>query len=237
MSMQRIKAGLYQIRLPGVNAFLLDSNSDGLVLIDTGVPGSTDKIAKAVRVLGCDLTDIRHILVTHCHSDHTGSLAELKVETGARVYMHQAAARLVETGNVMQRLLPAPGLISKILYRTVLSSLPKTVEPATADELVGDGDEIPIAGGISVIHTPGHTPGHVVFLARDWSAAFLGDAAMNILGLRLMFTYEHLRQGVMSLTKLCDYDFDLACFGHGDPIRRKAVSRFRRKWARRGTGV
>ena len=70
MSVQPIQPGLYRIRLPGVNAFLLGSDSDGLTLVDTGVPGSADRITDAVHSLGRDLTDIRQILVTHCHSDH-----------------------------------------------------------------------------------------------------------------------------------------------------------------------
>jgi glyoxylase-like metal-dependent hydrolase (beta-lactamase superfamily II) len=234
MGVQRVKPGLHQIRLQGVNAFLLESNGDGLVLIDAGVPGSTDEIARAVQSLGRDLTDIRHILVTHCHSDHTGSLAELKAATSARVYMQKSDAEVLKTGKVMGRLRPSPGLINRILYRTVVPSLPTTVEPVAADEFVEDGDEIPIAGGIRVIHTPGHTPGHVVFLALDWSAIFVGDAAANLLGLRLMFTYEQVQQGVMSLAHLCRQDFDVACFGHGPPIRRKAGDRFRRIWGRRG---
>ena len=48
MSVQPIQPGLYRIRLPGVNAFLLDSDSDGLTLVDTGVPGSADRITDAV---------------------------------------------------------------------------------------------------------------------------------------------------------------------------------------------
>jgi glyoxylase-like metal-dependent hydrolase (beta-lactamase superfamily II) len=233
LSIRRIKPGLYQIRLRGVNAFLLESESDGLVLIDTGVPGSTGRISEAVDSLGRCLSDIRHIFVTHCHSDHTGSLAELKDATSACVYMHRSDARLVQTGQVMQRLLPAPGVVSKVLYRAVVPSLPKSVEPVSADVLVDGGDQVPVAGGIRVVHTPGHTPGHIVFLANAWNAAFIGDAAANILGLRLMFTYQNVRQGVMSLAHLCEQNFDLACFGHGPPIRTSAGARFRRLWARR----
>jgi len=109
MSVQPIQPGLYRIRLPGVNAFLLDSDSDGLTLVDTGVPGSADRITDAVHSLGRDLTDIRQILVTHCHSDHSGSLAELKALTSARVFMHRNDGRLVVTGQVMRRLIPSPG--------------------------------------------------------------------------------------------------------------------------------
>jgi glyoxylase-like metal-dependent hydrolase (beta-lactamase superfamily II) len=236
MSVQKIQPGLHQIRLPGVNAFLLDSVSDGLTLVDTGVPGSVIQIRKALYSVGRDITDIRQILVTHCHPDHSGGLAELKALTSARVFMHRRDAMLVAKGRAMRRLLPSPGILNALLYRLVIAPKPTTVTRSKTDVLVGNGDEIPIAGGISVIHTPGHTEGHVVFLARKRGVVFVGDAAANVLGLRLMIAYEHLQQGIMSLRHLCRYDFEVACFGHGPPILQAAASRFRERWGPRGSG-
>jgi len=180
--------------------------------------------------LGRDPTEIKNILVTHCHPDHAGGLAEMKALTSARVFMHRRDALLVATGQAMRRLLPAPGILNAILYRSMIAPKPTTVPPSKADELVENGDVIPVAGGISAIHTPGHTEGHVVFLARKHGVAFLGDAASNLLGLRLMIAYEHLQQGIMSLRQLCRHDFDVACFGHGPTIRQGASNRFRERW-------
>lgn len=45
-----------------------------------------------------------------------------------------------------------------------------------------------------------------------------------------MIAYEHLQQGVMNLRHLCRYDFEVACFGHGPPIRQAAASKFRERW-------
>ena len=224
--------GLHQISLPGVNAFLLDAESDGLVLVDAGDKGSGRRILAAIGALGRDISDLRHILVTHCHPDHAGGLAELKSMTSARIYMHRRDAMLVATGRAMRRLLPTPGVFNRILYQVMIAPKPKTVSPVKADVLVGNNDVIPVGGGISVIHTPGHTEGHVVFLAEKKKAAFLGDAAANLYGLRLMMAYEHVQQGVMSLQHLCRFDFEVACFGHGPPIRLGAGKRFRDRWGR-----
>jgi glyoxylase-like metal-dependent hydrolase (beta-lactamase superfamily II) len=230
MSIRQIQRGLHQIGLPGVNAFLLDSEADGLILVDTGVAGSVGMLREAVRSLGRDITEVRHILVTHCHPDHAGGIAEIKALTHARVYMHRRDAMLVAVGRAMRRLRPSPGILNAVLFKLMIPLESTTVPPARADVLVGNGDEIPVAGGISVIHTPGHTEGHLVFLVRRRRVLFVGDAAANLLGLRLMMAYEHLQQGVMSLRHLCRFKFDVACFGHGAPIRQNAVGRFRDRW-------
>jgi ribonuclease BN (tRNA processing enzyme) len=106
MSVEQVVPGLYAIPLGWVNAFLIDS--DALVLVDTGIPDSADMILHAVQVIGRKSSDVRHILVTHCHPDHAGSLAEMKKRTGASAYMHPLDAAITRTGKVAPDLKPAP---------------------------------------------------------------------------------------------------------------------------------
>jgi glyoxylase-like metal-dependent hydrolase (beta-lactamase superfamily II) len=56
--------------------------------VDVGDPNNTKAIQKAVQAISRQMSDIRHILVTHCHRDHAGSLAAVKQITGAPAYMH-----------------------------------------------------------------------------------------------------------------------------------------------------
>src|SRR5215207_10195881 len=94
MTIKQLVPGVYAIPLGPVNAYLIDDSDpspdsgQSLTLIDTGIPGSAEQIMQAVRELGRQPADIRHILVTHCHPDHSGSLAALKAATGADTYMH-----------------------------------------------------------------------------------------------------------------------------------------------------
>lgn len=87
MGTRQILPGLYQIsgRYSNGNVFLIDSGE--LILIDAGAPNNTKAIQEAVQAIGRQITDIRHILVTHCHRDHAGSLAAVKQITGAPAYM------------------------------------------------------------------------------------------------------------------------------------------------------
>ncbi|MCX6033766.1 MAG: MBL fold metallo-hydrolase, partial [Chloroflexi bacterium] len=82
--------------IPGVaaNPYLL-VDSDGLTLIDTGIPGSAQKIIRYIKRAGYSLRDLNRILLTHADYDHAGSLSELKKVTGARVYASLYEARAV----------------------------------------------------------------------------------------------------------------------------------------------
>lgn len=74
----------------GSNVFLLLDNS--ITLIDTGLRGRSASILNEVKRLGYKPSDIAHIILTHHHADHAGSLAELKNATGAKVMAHPADA-------------------------------------------------------------------------------------------------------------------------------------------------
>jgi len=228
----KVLPGLIRIVLPGVNCFALDGRDDGLILIDAGLPGRFRHIQRALKSRGWAVTDLRHILVTHAHADHTGSLAELQAESGANVYMHRSEARFVAEGSVTHRMTPSPGFLSKMLYYGIIARMPSQMPPAQTDQFVTDGDVLPLVGGIQVIGTPGHSEGHVVFLVRELGVLFVGDAAMNLLGLREIPAYENRRQGLMSLARLSRLDFEVACFGHGESINSGAEKAFRRKWGR-----
>src|SRR3977135_613408 len=162
MAAKLIVEGLWQISLGTVNAFLIDSGE--LTLIDSGFPDSAGKIVQAVESLGRNPAEIRHIIGTHCHPDHTGSLAAIKRLTGAPVYMHASDAAMVRKGESKRPLTAAPGLLRSLLYNLFVAHSSGKIEPCAIDYEIRDGTELPIAGGLLGLHVLGHCAGQVAFL-------------------------------------------------------------------------
>jgi glyoxylase-like metal-dependent hydrolase (beta-lactamase superfamily II) len=228
MDAKQVVPGLWAVKISFVNAFLLDSG-DGLALIDTGIPGSVPIIVEALRSIGRQPSDIRHILVTHCHGDHSGSLAEIKRLTGAPVTMHPIDAAMVREGQAMRPLRPAPGLINALVYRVLISKAPTEIEPTEIEHQVGDGESLPC--GLRAIHVPGHCSGQLAFLWPEHGGVLIAaDAAAKVSRLALSPAYEDINEGRRSLAKLGAMNFEVACFGHGKAISSGASGRFKQKW-------
>ena len=229
MATTQIVEGLWQINLGAVNAFLLDQGE--LTLIDTGMPKSEDKIVAAIESIGKKATDLKHIIVTHCHPDHSGSLAALKRISGATTYMHRDDAAMVRKGEGKRPMKAAPGLMRKIFYQIFVAHNAGKIEAATVDREIGDGTELPIGGGLKAIHAPGHCAGQLAFLWPRRRLLFAADACSNMMGLGYSLGYEDLALGQRALSKLMALDFDVAVFGHGNPITTGAAQKFRQTFA------
>ena len=229
MAAAQVVEGLWQINLGAVNAYLLDQGE--LTLLDTGIPKSEGKIAAAIQGLGKKPTDVRHIVVTHCHPDHSGSLAALKRLTGATVYMHATDAAMVRKGEGKRPMTPAPGILRGLMYRLFVAGNDGKIEASAVDREINDGMELPIAGGLKAIHVPGHCAGQLAFLWPRRRLLFAADACANMPNFGYALSYEDLALGNQSLRKLSALDFDVACFGHGKPITTGASQKFREKWS------
>ncbi|MDQ3286610.1 MAG: MBL fold metallo-hydrolase [Actinomycetota bacterium] len=163
MALEQIFPSLYRVPLKAVNAFVIDLGDDGLVLIDAGTPDDTKAILEVVGELGRRSADVRHILVTHCHADHAGGLAELKKATGAPAYMHPADAEMVRVGRALRPLTPTPGPLNRAVFWLFLRNGPKTLPATGVEHEVSDGEVLPFAGGIRAVHAPGHCAGQLAF--------------------------------------------------------------------------
>jgi glyoxylase-like metal-dependent hydrolase (beta-lactamase superfamily II) len=159
--------------VPGViaNAFLL-VDSDGLTLIDAGLPNSSGKILGYLHRLGYQPSDLKRILITHADMDHIGGLARLQGATGARVAAGAAEAKAIRAGDG-SRSLSRNGLLGALMGVVSLVAKPK---PCPVDEVLADGQVLAILGGLRVLATPGHTPSHISLWQAERKLLFSGDS-------------------------------------------------------------
>jgi len=224
--MKQISDHLYQVSLGIVNVFLLEGDN-GHTLIDTGVPGSADKVLAAIRKGGKNPEDIRHIVLTHWHPDHAGSAAELRQRLGARVYAHAADSDILAQGGGPRPRYLTPGLVNWLAFRLFINGMSPHIPPVAVDEQVTDGQVLPLGPGMQVVHTPGHSAGHMALLLTSEGVLVAGDLCANAAGLDYSIVYEDLAEGRQSILKAAALPFDQAVFGHGNALKTKAAQRLR----------
>lgn len=177
--MRRLAAGIWQIpTTKRDNAFLVEAD-DGYTLVDVGWGGAPARIEQELTSIGRSLTDIRRVVVTHAHPDHVKGAAELRARTRAPILIHAADAAWLASGRVPSS--GRSGALGRALDR--IPALHWT--PLTADGLLGDGDVIEATEGLRVVHTPGHSPGHIVLVHTPTGTALVGDSVFNRSGLTL----------------------------------------------------
>ncbi|MGA2110921.1 MAG: MBL fold metallo-hydrolase [Anaerolineales bacterium] len=163
--------------IPGVmaNPYLVIC-PEGLTLVDTGLPGSQRRILRYIARLGYQPADLKRILITHADLDHVGGLAALKAASGAKVYAHPIEAEAIAAGRSSRELKPR-NLLTRLTFR--LTSQLVRVSPMQVDGFLNDGQELPELGGLRVLATPGHTPGHVSFFSESTGVLFSGDSIVS----------------------------------------------------------
>jgi glyoxylase-like metal-dependent hydrolase (beta-lactamase superfamily II) len=230
MAVKRVIKGVHVVPMGMANAYLIEGE-DGLTLIDAGYPNKEAAVFGAIRGLGRSPDQLKHLIFTHGHPDHIGSAAAIVQQTGARTYMHPLDIPMTEDGGPFRPLRAAPGLLRRVLCK-LLYHPDERLEPVAINQALTAGEILPIAGGIEVIHTPGHCAGQVALLWRTGRMLFTGDVCMNIMGLGDPVGFESLKEGRASQRKLASLSFDAAGFGHGAPIPHGASTRFHNKYGK-----
>src|SRR5262245_60825865 len=75
-AMREVAEGVIEVPITFAHAYLVVTD-DGVVLVDTGLPGQSKRIRQALAETRRTVGDVRTILLTHWHADHTGAAAEL----------------------------------------------------------------------------------------------------------------------------------------------------------------
>src|SRR3954468_21484185 len=209
-----------------VNSFLLADEDGSLTLVDAGLKRADRKVLAALAELGKAPQDVTRIVLTHAHPDHAGGLAATTQATGANVLAHYRDAVYLQQGKPPQR-------DASSLSARVMSRFPSSFGKVDVGQTFQDGDLLPIGGGLRVVHTPGHSPGHVSLLHEPTGVLITGDAIFNVRGLRYSpATFcTDIKLSRETAERLADLDYEVVAFTHGTHVStgaREAVRAFLR---------
>ncbi len=148
---------VYYVGTEGLGAYLFKTD-DGLILLDGTTPQGGPMIEANIAKLGFKVSDVKILLNSHAHFDHSGGLAQLKKDTGAQVAAMEGDVSALEGG----------------FYLGSESNKAMGAPPVKVDRVLKDGDKVTLGGFTLTAHlTPGHSRGCTSW---GWTAKDAGKA-------------------------------------------------------------
>jgi glyoxylase-like metal-dependent hydrolase (beta-lactamase superfamily II) len=198
-------------------------DDDTVILIDAGTTGSLSEIKKAMKDAGVPFERLDKIVVTHQDIDHIGGIKDILEELPeVKVLAHEEDKPYIQGEKKLVR------LNSIIMGR--ISALPEEERKrnldlfenthAPVDITLADGEELADCGGIVIIHTPGHTPGHICLYHKPSKTLIVGDT-MRVFGGQLIgpqgqpLNEKDMKKAINSLKKFEKYDIENIIAYHG----------------------
>jgi len=171
-----------------VRCFVVISD-DGILLVDTGTPGSSEAIGTVLRGASASWSDVTDIVLTHSHFDHTGGLAE--------------ASTLAPDATIWAGAMDAPDI---------------PLDRPRGLQHLSEGDRV---GDLIVLHTPGHTAGHLSLMDEARELLLIGDVVGSMDGAVTFgppaFNAD-VTQSRRSLQRISDLQPDRVLFSHGPEL-------------------
>lgn len=205
---------------------LWDQNS--AILVDTGFPGMLPKFKEALQEKGMPWEYLSSIIITHQDLDHIGSLPELLSDENLKlsVRAHEMEKPYIEGERMLLKHTPEALAAAEAMipphvpeewrqaFLSVLSNPPR----GKVDQILVDGEMLPYAGGITIIHTPGHSPGHLSLYHHASRTLIAADALTvkdgELHGPNPSATPD-MELALASLYKLSAYEIDTVICYHG----------------------
>lgn len=201
---------------------LLDEHE--MILVDCGYPDFLPLLQEAAQKQQLTLDCLTKIIVTHHDMDHIGSLADLK-----RAYPHleiiayESEAPYVAGSKQSLRLAQAQATFDHLPMHEKPQAeqfirFLQSTEPAAVDRTVSHQEHLPWCGGIEIIHTPGHMPGHMSLYLVEHKTLIAGDAVVieqGRLNIANPWYTMDMKEAIHSIRRLLDYDIEAIICYHG----------------------
>ena len=208
----------------GMVSYLIEESPNDYTLIDTCFTCSIPMFESYLSKAGIDIKDINRIVLTHLHPDHIEAANEIKRKTGATIYSHWIEA------SYLSKELDYNGPPDRVAFEHVLKIMGTNIDkitkkfgnihvgPIVIDYLLEDGDFI--GNSLQVIHTPGHTPGHISLYDKEHRILFGGDILFNsILNIEGLFVppatvTKDLETSIVSARRLLNLKIEKLLLAH-----------------------
>ena len=217
--------------------YYLEPCDNGFLLIDAGWCGKSEKFKKELNLLGIKPKQIKYILLTHHHHDHSAIVQELKALTHAKLIVHEKQVPYLERGFTNSRNLKQYNwvlwLIDKLTKPFIKYEYP-SISINNSDIIIDTdtNDSVLRSIGISgkIILTPGHSSDSISVLL-DNGTAYVGDLLMNMGSMKLIgkiplpIEAEDFGQVYLSVTKLIHLGGVRFYPSHGEVIVKEMIER------------
>ncbi len=212
--MVEITSGVHVVDGVSPYCYLVAEDDGSVTLVDTGMSRDGNKVLDyAESSMSKRASDIKTIVLTHCHTPYVRGAFELRKATGARVAIHEDDSDYLAGKKDM----PVPKGAAGALFRISQPFLSITnFEP---DQRLKDGDRV---GRLTVVHAPGHTPGSVALYLGEEKLIFVADMIRcergKLRGPPREFTFD-MNLARESMRKISRLDFNMILGGQGEPFK------------------
>ncbi|QUG42453.1 MBL fold metallo-hydrolase [Psychrobacillus sp. INOP01] len=195
----------FERKFPSANMILIKDRLP--VLIDTGFGSDTKETERLIREVGVSPEDLSLIVNTHYHSDHVGGNFHFQSNYGVNIAAHKWEADLINNSDSES---------------CSAEWLDQPVEPYRVDRKLSDNDEIETGNRtLQVLHTPGHTLGHISLYEPEEEILICGDLFhRDDIGWLNIYRegVASIHRSMESLDRLSKFRISRAYSGHGPQI-------------------
>jgi glyoxylase-like metal-dependent hydrolase (beta-lactamase superfamily II) len=227
----QIVPGVWAAGTRFVNWYIVDAGTDGVTIVDAGLPGYRRHLDRELAVAGRSRADVKAVVLTHGHIDHVGMAATLAA-SGVAVHLHPADGSLAANprSNTTDRpLLPYlrwPATWAFLGHCVTQGAARPQPMPSTTPLVEGTASSVP--GAPTVTHVPGHTDGSCLLEFTQHGVVFVGDLLCTVdpatgrradPQLQTRGSNRSSDQAMISLERLSAVQSRTVLPGHGSPWR------------------